>query len=103
MNAIQSELLASGLDQSALHLLKYSQTTDSTAAVLGAATVGGLAYLALGQAMRQQGLGSSNLSWNLISSGLGVATGALVWGETFSNEAKLGIGLGLLSLYLINK
>lgn len=96
---MQSELLASGLDQVSLNLLKYN-TKESIAAAF---VTGGLAYVALSAAVNSKGYAAANFNWNLISTASGLTIGALVWGEQFSDSAKLGMALGLVSLYLINK
>lgn len=95
---MQSQLLASGLDQASLNLLKYN-TTESLAAAF---VTGGLAYIALSSAVNSKGMGHANQSWNIISTIAGVTTGYLVWGEEFTDNAKLGVGLGIVALYLIN-
>lgn len=100
--ALQSQLLASGLDVSALNLIKYSQQRDSRPALAAAFIAGGSAYLALSDSIRETTLTTSNVNWNVISSILGVITGVIVWQEDISDRAKLGIALGLVSLFLID-
>lgn len=103
MSAFQAQVIASALDQGALNLVKYNQQQPSGGLPAAAAFItGGAAYLALAPSMKEVGLANSNLSWNLISSILGLMAGVYIWKEEISDRAKLGIGLGLLSLWLID-
>ena len=81
MSAIQSQIIASGLDVSALNMIKYAQANDSDLSMLAAFITGGGAYLALGNSIKATSMATSNVNWNIISSILGVITGVIIWKE----------------------
>lgn len=83
------------LDNISLNLIKDKQEEI-------AFLTGGLAYYSLAKVMKKDGLGSSNIQWNLYSSILGIGAGYIIWNEAITEKKVAGFMLALISLYLIN-
>lgn len=83
------------LDTVALTLLKREQ-------LLLGALAGGFAYYSLHKSIEVSGMAKSNASWNVMSTMLATGVGVMVYNESLTQKEMLGIGLGAISLYLMN-
>jgi multidrug transporter EmrE-like cation transporter len=54
------------------------------------------------RALKQQGMAVTNVTWNVVSTGLIVIIGAVVFGERLDKYKWLGILLSIISLMLLS-
>lgn len=103
MSFIQSQLAATTLDQVSLNAIKYNIENGSKSGALPIALVAGAgAYYALSKSIQEKGLALSNGHWNVLSTISATIIGYAVWNESISDKQLAGIGLGVVSLYLMN-
>ena len=89
-------LFASVLDQAALVAGKLQASPFITVAL------GGAAYYAVSNSTQAIGVAKANASWNVISTVLGAAVGALYFGEALTTRNYVGIAFALYGIYLLN-
>jgi multidrug transporter EmrE-like cation transporter len=63
---------------------------------------GAYSYHTLGDAVKKNGIGVANASWNIMSTALCVISGYFIWNEQLTTKKIMGIGLGMAGLYLMN-
>lgn len=102
MSYLNNQLLATGLDQTALNLLKSNAVDPNSTKLFGGVLIGGLAYYSIGNSIKIKGIAHSNANWNVLSTLSGVMIGTLYWNEKMTPKVTLGVVLGCVSLYLMN-
>lgn len=98
----KSQLMATGFDQSALYFMQSGIRDKSEGTKIFGAVLGGFAYYSVGSAMEQHGLGKSNGTWNVLSTVAGTVIGYFAFNEEITQKQMLGIGLGIVALYLMD-
>ncbi len=93
---MESRLLATFFDQLSLNAIK----ADVSIPIIF--LLGGSAYSALRAAVAKDGIALANGNWNVLSTIGGVLWGYFYWGEALNAKHFMGIGLGCVSLYLMN-
>lgn len=97
-----SQIVATTLDQLALFLISASIQMKNSLLLLVGAIIGGLGYYRVGWAIKNNGLGKSNGTWNLLSTVCGTLLGYLFFNEVITIKQFIGIILACVSLYLLD-
>lgn len=63
---------------------------------------GSFAYYFLNNAIKEHGLARANATWNIHSTIFAFVSGYYFWQESITPKQFAGIGLGVLSLHLMN-
>lgn len=92
------------VDAAALTLTKSYYENGSTGSKLGlACALYALAPYCMYKALQQQNnVGTTNLSWNVLSTIIVLLIGYFVYKENVTSLQCLGVGLGIFSLYCIS-
>jgi multidrug transporter EmrE-like cation transporter len=88
----------------ALYGIQHSVTTPEVSSRMTMIAV--IAYAAIPllliRIVRNGGVGKVNCTWNILSMMYGMAIGAYLFGEECSVMAKIGMLLGVVSVFLMN-
>jgi multidrug transporter EmrE-like cation transporter len=89
------------LDNATLNIIK-ADFKDPLFGVALPMITGGLAFLSMKYAIKADGMGIGNSSWNIATTCLGIGVGYYFWNEKLTNVKLVGVGLGIAGLFLMN-